>query len=118
MRTLNLHTNLLSSYASSYDKSFYKEAVQNAHSKMHAGKSIGSEYLGWLEQPLDEQEILLLSIRDIANEIINRSSIFIVIGVGGSYLGTKAVHEALKPYFGTDSTFPEITYAGQNMSGA
>ncbi len=118
MRTLNLDTNLLSSYATSYDKGIYKVAVQIAHSKMHVGNSSWSDYLGWLEHPLDEQEILLHSIHDIANEIKNRSSIFIVIGVGGSYLGTKAIHEALKPYFGTDSTYPEITYAGQNMSGA
>ena len=99
-------------------KKIYKEAVQNAHIKMHTGKSIGAEYLGWLELPLDEHELLLNSIRDIAFEVRNRSTVFIVIGVGGSYLGTKAIHEALKPYFGTDSTYPEIIYAGQNMSGA
>ncbi|NYF23640.1 glucose-6-phosphate isomerase [Sporosarcina sp. JAI121] len=118
MNILSLDTNLLSPYATSSDKSFYKVAVQNAHSNMHAGKSIGSEYLGWLKLPLDEQEILIDSIQDMASEVRNCSSILIVIGVGGSYLGTKAIHEALKSYFGDDSTYPEIIYAGQNMSGA
>ncbi|MCZ2257308.1 glucose-6-phosphate isomerase [Sporosarcina sp. G11-34] len=118
MDILKINTDLLSNYISTNDKNIYKDAVRSAHSKMHAGTSVGADYLGWLELPLDDQDLLLDSIGKIANEIQSRSSVFIVIGVGGSYLGTKAVHDALKPYFGSDSVYPEIMYAGQNMSGA
>lgn len=52
-----------------------------------------------------------------ASEIQRESQILLIIGVGGSFLGARAVIDALTPYFRTNNGV-EIVYAGQNMSGA
>lgn len=59
----------------------------------------------------------LCDISSISNEITNFAQILLVIGVGGSFLGTSAVIDACSPYFRTKSGV-EILYAGNNMSGA
>lgn len=118
MDILTLNTNLLEKYITLEEKAQYAEAVKEVHREMNAGTSVGADYLGWLDLPFDNQEMLFDSIETVAKEISERASVLIVIGVGGSYLGTKAVHDALRPYFGKPAGTPEIIYAGQNMSGA
>lgn len=64
-------------------------------------------------RPLEE----LFSIQHVANEIKERADVLVVVGVGGSFLGARAVIDALTPYFRSLNGV-EIIYAGQNMSGA
>ncbi len=76
----------------------------------------GTEWLGWqsvLEQPNDA---LLENMESIGAEIHNKADVFIVCGIGGSYLGAKAVIEALAPDF--NERGPEILYAGHHISGS
>ncbi|SOB91374.1 glucose-6-phosphate isomerase [Ureibacillus xyleni] len=60
----------------------------------------------------------LFEIANIAQEINLKAQVLLVIGVGGSFLGARAVIDALTPYFKTDAYGVEVIYAGQNMSGA
>lgn len=64
-------------------------------------------------RPLEE----LFSIQHVANEIKQRADVLVVVGVGGSFLGARAVIDALTPYFRSLNGV-EIVYAGHNMSGA
>lgn len=64
-------------------------------------------------RPLEE----LFSIQHVANEIKERADVLVVVGVGGSFLGARAVIDALTPYFRSLNGV-EIVYAGHNMSGA
>ena len=59
----------------------------------------------------------LQDIQNLASIIIEKTQIFLVIGVGGSFLGARAVIDALTPYFGPKNGV-EILYAGKNISGA
>ncbi|WP_336636203.1 glucose-6-phosphate isomerase [Lysinibacillus fusiformis] len=59
----------------------------------------------------------LLTIQKVANEVNSQAQIFLIIGVGGSFLGARAVIDALTPYF-CNKKGVEIVYAGNNMSGA
>lgn len=59
----------------------------------------------------------LTAIQQVAEEIQQQAQVLLVIGVGGSFLGARAVIEALTPYFRTNNGV-EIVYAGNNMSGA
>ena len=76
----------------------------------------GAEWLGWrdlLEKPnLD----LIAQLTRLGKKIHDSVDVFIVCGVGGSYLGAKAVIDALKPPF--TKSGPEILFAGHHMSGA
>ena len=82
--------------------------------KNESGK--GHEWLGWrriLDQPNDAE---LGQIADLAAKIREDADIFIVCGIGGSYLGARAVIEALTLFDANKG--PEIRYAGHHMSGA
>ncbi len=60
---------------------------------------------------------ILLEMDKLKNEIQDSANTLLVIGVGGSFLGARAVIDALTPYFRTQNNM-EIIYAGNNMSGA
>lgn len=60
----------------------------------------------------------LFAIQTVSSEIMERAEVLLVIGVGGSFLGARAVIDALTPYFGMRQHGVEVLYAGNNMSGA
>lgn len=61
---------------------------------------------------------MLSQIENIASEIRENADVLVVVGVGGSFLGARAVQDALTPYFGLHDSGIEVVYVGQNMSGA
>jgi glucose-6-phosphate isomerase len=76
----------------------------------------GTEWLGWqsiLDKPNDA---LLESMESVGTEIHKKADVFIVCGIGGSYLGARAVIESLTPGFHDQG--PEIIYAGHHISGS
>lgn len=92
-----------------------QDYVEAAHRKIHGKTGAGAEYLGWLDWPSSMNESELQKIEEIAKKVREKMDVLIVIGIGGSYLGTKAVKEMLRPSFGLDSM--QIIYAGHNISG-
>lgn len=87
------------------------------------GSGEGGEYTGWLDLPVfyDREEVK--RIKAAAERVRSDSEVFIVIGIGGSYLGARAAIEFLKlPFYNNlDSErrgAPEIYFAGNNISGA
>jgi glucose-6-phosphate isomerase len=102
-----------------YIKSFLKgnigdfqPVVDNIHHMIHNKTGKGADFLGWVELPntITEQ---LPRIQQIANRL-KQYDVLIVIGIGGSYLGTKAGLHFLETPF--KQTKPEILFAGHNMS--
>lgn len=75
----------------------------------------GSEWLGWRDILASPYDAILEEIDTLSSKIRKNADIFIVCGIGGSYLGSKAVIDALSPHF--DSNGPEILYAGHHMGG-
>jgi len=92
----------------------------NDHYKSLNNKSgLGNDFLGWIELPSEIDDNLINRIEKLAEEIRNKSDIFIVVGIGGSYLGARAVIEALDNSFShldRKKGNPIIVYAGQNIS--
>lgn len=88
------------------------------HEEMHAPTSKDRDALGWVELAIKQDQQEIEQMLAIANEIRTKSAVLIVIGIGGSYLGAKAVQDALSPYFSKKAGETEVIYAGQNMSGA
>ena len=81
----------------------------------------GNDFLGWLDLPEETDEVLLNKIQNCANRLERQSEIVVVIGIGGSYLGARAVIEALQhSYKGfcpfSDNHAPFVTYSGNNIS--
>lgn len=82
------------------------------HDRLSSGEI---EYSGWVNMPKEFDKELLEDIKKTAEEIKNKCTILIVVGIGGSYLGAKAVIDALN---GSKNGYPEIIFAGFNMSAA
>lgn len=77
--------------------------------------SEGSDFLGWVELPKNYPGEELNKIKKAAEDIRKKANYLVVIGIGGSYLGTKAVENSLKPYFEADNEF-KLIYAGHHLS--
>jgi len=87
--------------------------VARALSDLRSGTCPGSDFLGWL----DPGRILtcreLADLKDCAESLREQTDVLLVIGIGGSYLGARAVIEALKP---VTTPAHEVVYAGHNIS--
>lgn len=92
----------------------YAEQVKNIHNDIHSKANDEKEFLGWIELPTNYDKQEFVRIKQAAEKIRNNSEVFVSIGIGGSYLGARAVIEALTNTFGSKK--PEILYAGNNMS--
>ncbi len=92
--------------------------VKTAHKILHLKKGPGSDYLGWLNLPSNYDKEEIEKINQTAQKIQDSSDIFIVIGIGGSYLGAKAAIEFLKShnYNFLRKDTPKIFFIGNNIS--
>ncbi len=93
-------------------------AVKAAHEALHTGTGLGNDYIGWLNLPTDYDKDEFARIKAAANKIQNNSDIFVVIGIGGSYLGARAAIEFIKSpnYNALCKNTPQIYYTGNSIS--
>lgn len=93
-----------------------KEQVMTAHRTLMNGNGDGNDFLGWLSLPQDIQS-QLEDIEATAQMLRNECPIIVCIGIGGSYLGAKAINEALQNSFAMfNNKNSHVVYAGQNIS--
>lgn len=92
--------------------------LENAHQKILQGTGAGSEFLGWVTLPTDYNQQELAQIKKSAAKMQHNSQAVIVIGIGGSYLGARAVLEALRSpnYNHLLKSTPDIYFAGNTLS--
>jgi len=96
----------------------YKTKVAEANAALHNGSGKGSDFLGWLNLPSSIDDAHLSDIENTAKLLRENCEIVVVIGIGGSYLGAKAVIDALSNSFDwlqTERKSPVVVYAGQNI---
>ena len=93
----------------------YKSQVENAQKALVEGTGAGNDFLGWLNLPQDIRP-QLADIQATADLLRARCEVIVCIGIGGSYLGAKAVIDALSNSFAwLNNDAPKIVYAGQNI---
>ena len=92
--------------------------VKLAHEALHAGTGLGNDFLGWIKLPTDYDKEEFSRIQKAAKKIQSDTDVFIVIGIGGSYLGARAAIEFLKSpnYNALKKDTPEIYFAGNSIS--
>ena len=96
----------------------HKEVLAAKHTLM-SGDGAGQDFLGWLDLPKDVQASEILSIKKDVERLAGKAELFVVIGIGGSYLGARAVIEALQSefaYMESGRRFPIVVYAGHTLS--
>jgi glucose-6-phosphate isomerase len=108
--------------------------VEDAHAAVLNKTGTGSDMLGWRDLLLDPDDALLEDIETTANRLRRDADVLLCLGIGGSYLGARAVISALTPYLARQSDAlaanapegqsadpsqpPEIRFAGHHTSGA
>lgn len=96
-------------------QSLYPEAAE-ALKRLKEGTSKGSDFLGWLNLPEDITSEQLSDIEKTAAELRARTNVVVVIGIGGSYLGARAVIEALSHSFHNyGAADMKVIFAGHNI---
>lgn len=92
--------------------------IKLAHNLLHSGKGLGNDFIGWLDLPCNYDKEEFDRIKKAAKKIKSDTDVFIVIGIGGSYLGARAAIEFLKSqnYNALKKDTPDIYFAGNSIS--
>ena len=99
----------------------YREEIENIHKQLHKRASDPKDFVGWLELPTNYDKQEFKRIKKAAKKINKESDILVVIGIGGSYLGARAVIETLTSSFRDMYTEKQrknvqVLYVGNNLS--
>ncbi len=96
-----------------------EQEIKDSILMLEKGNGAGNDFIGWMNLASGMDAGLLDSIEDAARVLRDNCEVVIVAGIGGSYLGSRAVIEALSNSFGQliqDSKNPQILFAGHNIS--
>ena len=91
-----------------------EEKTIEAYNTLVNKTGAGNDFLGWTKYPYEYDKEEFARIKKAADFIKENAEVLVVIGIGGSYLGAKAVIEALKPYFSNKGV--EIVFCGHTLS--
>lgn len=94
----------------------YEERALAAFDTLMGRNGEGNDFLGWIDRPVDYDKDEFERIKKAAARIRENSDVLVSIGIGGSYLGIKAVDVACDSYFNSKRK-TEIIYAGNQISG-
>ena len=99
-----------------------EKQVADAKEYLLSRKGPGNDFLGWIDLPVDYDKEEFARIKKAAEKIKSDSDVLVVIGIGGSYLGSRAVIEGLSNNFNNKldkevRKAPEVYFAGHNISG-
>lgn len=119
MKNINLNIEKVFGFVPK-EQIFAQEAKANESiATLHNGNGAGNDFLGWLHLPSSITDEQLTDIENTANALRSKCEIVVAIGIGGSYLGTRAVVEAMNNSFDalhtTDRKNPVLLYAGHNI---
>ncbi|MBE6903773.1 MAG: glucose-6-phosphate isomerase [Ruminococcaceae bacterium] len=108
----------LNGFVNSHEIEAISPAVSAAHKTLHEKSGLGSDFLGWTDLPFSYDKEEFSRIKAAAEKIKKSCDIFIVIGIGGSYLGARSAIEFLKsPFYNNmKKDTPDIYFAGNNIS--
>ncbi|OFQ27824.1 glucose-6-phosphate isomerase [Prevotella sp. HMSC073D09] len=96
----------------------YEPKVKAAQEALENGTCPGNDFLGWLHLPSSITPQFLDEVQAVANTLREKCEVIVVAGIGGSYLGARAIIEALGNSFAWlvgDKTNPTIVFAGNNI---
>lgn len=114
MNKIKVDLRFCKSFINNSEYSSILDKVENALFLLENKEGKGNDYLGWYDLPIKNNIEELEDIVNTAKQIRNNSDVLLVIGIGGSYLGSKAVIDALKGYFINDGI--EVIFLGNSIS--
>ena len=119
MKTIGLNTEHLQHFIGNTDIAAIEKEVISAKKTLLDGSGKGNDFLGWVNLPAEISQDEINNIKKDVERLAGKVRLFVVVGIGGSYLGARAVIEALQSEFAMQDTgrkFPYIVYAGHTLS--
>ena len=121
MKSVSVDIKGVMPFVSKEEQELLYDKVYLAHDMLENRNGPGRNMLGWLDLPEKRDEEEIEKIKQAAARIQKQADVFIVVGIGGSYLGAKAVIDLLSSSFSnlnslSDRKHPQIIFAGNNMS--
>ncbi len=115
---ISLETRYLDGFVREHELSALQPQVTAAHELLHSGTGLGNDFLGWVTLPTDYDKEEFARIQAAAKRIREDTDVFIAIGIGGSYLGARAVIEFLRSpqYNLMTKGGPQVFFAGNSIS--
>jgi glucose-6-phosphate isomerase len=116
---IRLNEKYLAGFVTDEELNAVKGETAKAIDVINARSGAGNDYLGWIDLPIDYDKAELEQIKKSAEKIKKSCDIFVVIGIGGSYLGARAAIEFIKSplYNNMKKDTPDIYFAGNGLSG-
>lgn len=113
-----LETKHLKNFINDCEYTAIQPFVNTAHELLTNKSGLGNDFLGWVDLPRNYDKAEFARIQKSAEKIISDSGVLLVIGIGGSYLGSRAVIEAIKSplYNNLKKDTPEIYFLGNSIS--
>lgn len=96
------------------DISAWQEKVSKAHKDLHEKTGAGSDYVGWVEWPVNYDKEEFKRIIELRNRMAGKYDTVLVCGIGGSYLGARAAVEMIKGLYPSDGI--EVIFVGNTFS--
>ena len=118
MKSINLNITKAASFLAEGAVKAYEPKVKAAQEALENGTCEGNDFLGWLHLPSSITPEFLGEIEAVANTLREKCEVVVVAGIGGSYLGARAVIEGLGNSFAwlvNDKKNPTILFAGNNI---
>ena len=117
---ISLDTRYLDGFVRNHELGALQAQVTAAHEMLHNKTGLGNDFLGWVTLPTDYDKEEFARIKAAAARIRENTDVFIAIGIGGSYLGARAVIDFLKSpqYNLTVKNAPQVFFAGNTISPA
>lgn len=118
MKSINLNITKAASFLAEGAVKAYEPKVKAAQEALENGTCEGNDFLGWLHLPSSITPEFLNEIQAVANTLREKCEVVVVAGIGGSYLGARAVIEGLGNSFAwlvNDKKNPTILFAGNNI---
>jgi len=121
MQKLKFDYSKASDFLKAAEISNLENYIKSAHEMLHDKTGVGSDFLGWVDLPINYDKEEFARIKKAAEKIKADSDVLVVIGIGGSYLGARAAIEMLTNSFyncmqKTKRKTPEIYFVGNNIS--
>ncbi len=118
MKSISLNITKAASFLKEGAVKAYEPKVKAAQEALENGTCEGNDFLGWLHLPSSITPAFLDEIQAVANTLREKCEVVVVAGIGGSYLGARAVIEGLGNSFAwlvNDKKNPTILFAGNNI---
>ena len=118
MKSISLNITKAASFLAEGAVKAYEPKVKAAQEALENGTCEGNDFLGWLHLPSSITPEFLDEIQAVANTLREKCEVVVVAGIGGSYLGARAVIEGLGNSFAwlvNDKKNPTILFAGNNI---